>query len=252
MKNCIDEKVGDLIAAFEAQILDDDDRILFEKHLKVCEFCLDSLVEMVPIIMDIKNRAGVFAEEAGDSFNKFANDVLNEGSIEGLLNRTKQEINESADKLYAEWLKFEPLFLGSEIVTALERLLPGSLLDVLDTIFKSIMSNWQEAYRNGDYETAIKLLSEINDKYPDLKAPKLFLGVCQYLNKQPGEAVKMLKQADTSSDSSFNEETKWYLAQSLVLNGDIEEAKKTLEWLVAQPESTIQKDAKTLLDKLTT
>ena len=70
MKKCIDEKVGDLIAAFEAQILDEDDRKLFEKHLKVCEFCLDSLVDMVPILMDIMNKEGVFAEKAGDSFNK--------------------------------------------------------------------------------------------------------------------------------------------------------------------------------------
>jgi len=55
MAECIDIKVGKLIHGYELGILSEDELELFEKHLMVCDYCLDQVQSFKHVIDEMMN-----------------------------------------------------------------------------------------------------------------------------------------------------------------------------------------------------
>jgi len=233
MSNCIDQELGSLIAAFELNQLEDPEKLQFEDHLHKCEHCRGSLIEMAPVLMDMKNKEGVFAEETGTSFSELANELIAESKKKTILDKAKGMIDKIKGIDYSSWLDFDPLPLPAVAVRGEKE----------DTY-------WKTAYKKGDYKIAIKYLRKVIKQSSDDWEPQMFLGICLFMDKQSNHAVKVLRKTAELSGLSMQEEIKWYLAQSLVLNGQLDEAMPILEWLVAQPGKDIPDKARSLLTRL--
>jgi tetratricopeptide (TPR) repeat protein len=234
MKKCLDEKIGQLIAAYEIDELNEEEREIFEKHLMECEYCSESLIELAPVIIDMQNREGVFAEWEGKSFDDLADELKGDS----LLAKTKKGFESIIGKLSnIEILNFEPFPMPAMVLRGKED-------------HDNYQKYWREAYRKENYKIAIKYLKKVDKHSPDQWETLMFLGICLYIEKQPKPAVKALRKADELSGLSMKEEIRWYLAQSLLLKGEQEEGIRQLTWLSSQPGREYPKKAQELLSKL--
>jgi tetratricopeptide (TPR) repeat protein len=50
MKRCCDQPVGELIALYEMDALDDDQQVVFMDHLIECEYCYDQVYSLEPVM----------------------------------------------------------------------------------------------------------------------------------------------------------------------------------------------------------
>jgi hypothetical protein len=246
MSKCIDTNLGDLIAAYELNQLEKEEKKQFESHLEDCEFCRESLAEMAPVIMDMRNQEGVFSawnETGGVSFDKLAAKLQTENTKPDIIDIAKKGIKDLIDRItqsdFIELLSFEPFPLPAMVLRGAE--------DV-----DNCQKYWLEAYWKGNYKIAIKFLKKEDKHCPDQWETLMFLGICLFLDKQPKPAVKALRKADELSKLAMKEEIRWYLAQALLLKGEKEEALKLLAWLSEQPGKIYPIKSKALLDKLKT
>ena len=235
MKKCVNKEIGDLIAAYELNQLEDSERERFEEHLEECEFCRESLIEMAPVLMDMKNKEGLFSEWDGASFDQLAKELIKENNKSSLLDQLKKVINIKNE--FLDWLTFEPLLIPEPVLRG----------EVKDKELVNLKRDWITSYKKKNYKIAIRYLKKINKKQPNQWETLLFLGVCSFLDHQPKPAVKALRRADELSVLSMKEEIRWYLAQSLLLKDEKEEAVRLLVWLQAQPGKIYPKKAKQLL-----
>ena len=103
-----------------------------------------------------------------------------------------------------------------------------------------------QAYDNQDWETAINKFEEILAQKEDLMV-LLYLGSAQLAQNDSKAAIINLQRfLETSKDSLSD--AKWYLAMALLSEGRVEEARASLQELIADLQ--YGEDAKTILDKL--
>ena len=239
MSECKNPTLGDLIAAYELNQLGKKEKAQFEKHLEDCEYCRESLIEMAPVIMDMRNGEGVFSgwnEADGVSFDELAEKLMSEKSKPSILDKVTQGVKSMLTKNdFIRLLSFDPLPIPALVLRGEE--------DV-----DNYQKYWREAYRKGNYKIAIKYLRKVPAQWDVM----MFLGICLYLNNQPKPAVQALRKADELSELAMKEEIRWYLAQALLLKREKEEAVKLLEWLAEQPGKTYPQKAKTILVELRT
>lgn len=242
MSKCKDTNLGDLIAAYELNQLEEEEKKQFERHLEDCEYCRESLIEMAPVLMDMRNGEGVFSgwnEADGVSFDELAEKLISENAQPSILDKATQGVKDFFEPLtknnFIRLLSFDPLPMPALVLRGKE--------DV-----DNYQKYWREAYRKGNYKIAIKYLRKVPAQWDIM----MFLGICLYLDKQPKPAVQALRKADELSELAMKEEIRWYLAQALLLKREKEEAVKLLEWLAEQPGKTYPPKAKTILVELRT
>lgn len=67
---CTDEKIGSLITLYEFDQLSRKDRIKFEAHLLECEYCLQSLEAMAPVVNIMRNQKQEFLSVLPHEFKR--------------------------------------------------------------------------------------------------------------------------------------------------------------------------------------
>jgi Flp pilus assembly protein TadD len=104
-------------------------------------------------------------------------------------------------------------------------------------------------YLQGDYKQATKLIKRAVERTDDRAEWWLYLGVCNYLQHDADPAIKALCRADNLAQGGLKVQTRWFLAQSYLLEGDRKSAEPMLEWVSAQNKDR-SNEAFALLSKL--
>jgi len=79
MTQCVNEEFGKLISQYELGCLSDEERDRFEEHLMECDFCLQELEQMRPIMYTLRrNRAEILEalHQEGISFETLKRELL--------------------------------------------------------------------------------------------------------------------------------------------------------------------------------
>jgi TolA-binding protein len=110
------------------------------------------------------------------------------------------------------------------------------------------------AYQKGDYTKSVDLLNGYINDYP-LKASKdfqsyLILGVSQLASEKTIESIETFEYVLNGKDSSYKQQSEWYLALANVKLDKYEDAEKILNKIAAQKGHCQKKDAIKLLDQL--
>jgi hypothetical protein len=110
------------------------------------------------------------------------------------------------------------------------------------------------AYQKGDYDMSISLLNGYITDYPK-KASKdfqsyLILGVAQLASEKTNESIETFKYVLNGKDSSYKQESEWYLSLANIKLDKYEEAEKLLTKIAAQNGHCHKKDAIKLLADL--
>lgn len=84
-------------------------------------------------------------------------------------------------------------------------------------------------YKRKEYAEAISRWEPIYAAYPENDTLVYFLGVANLANGNPRQAKKYLQKANQKKESAFYEDSKYYLALSLLKENKIKEAKETLK-----------------------
>lgn len=84
-------------------------------------------------------------------------------------------------------------------------------------------------YKRKEYSEAISRWEPIYGANPENDTLVYFLGVANLANGNPRQAKKYLQKANEKKESAFYEDSKYYLALSLLKENKIEEAMETLQ-----------------------
>lgn len=106
----------------------------------------------------------------------------------------------------------------------------------------------EQAFNQGEYETAYTQLSALVQELPDNPQLKLSLGIAALETGRTDEARTQF-EALAGGSSALQEYGRWYMALSYVKTGDYEAARPLLQTLAGQP-SAFQQQAQRLLQQL--
>ena len=84
-------------------------------------------------------------------------------------------------------------------------------------------------YKQGNYDMAIQKWKKLHILKPENDTLNFFIGAAHMANKNPEESITYLEKNQENLNSSFNEETKYFLALAYLHSQQIEKAKKTLK-----------------------
>lgn len=241
---CIDVSRGNLIAQYELGVLDDEDRDLFEEHLMDCEFCRNELAELSPVTHLLRKHqpaiSATLRAEAEEMINdnppvpvglnvferigRFFGDIKESLSLPrvyapALVVATVVVVfavvlyHNAVQNPYTEYLTFEPLAYT-------EMTLRGEESVETEQVFNQGMKE----YCSGHFSQAANILEDAVKQSPKTWKYWMYLGICQYLSRQPQQAIDALKKADELTKYAFKSEIRWYLFQSYILNQDISRA----------------------------
>jgi hypothetical protein len=278
--SCTDPDLGHLIAHYELGQLSDTERDAFEQHLLRCEFCAQEVEAMHDVANALlANREAIrrgLAED-GITFEALKRDLAAPkpswfrrffGRIWEALDMNKHTeqarifwratgvavgIALVAVVVYVAVLNKETPSTSPYVPMLSFRVLPyeGSLTlrggEKIDG--QEIFDQGMEAYVQTDYKKAARLLRQATSKTGDQPTWWLYLGVCQYLLRDPKAAIKTLSRADELAQGAVKIRSRWFLAQACLLNGDRDRAEPLLEWIISQKRDH-QEDAANLLGKL--
>ncbi len=261
MENCTDEKAGALRIQYELGQLNDADRERFEEHLLDCDFCfrelsdevswMAALLEKRAEIRENLRREGLTFESqkalylqslSAATGSKSKDRTLWVRSLRRLMSKPKLAFllpagavvlaalflfifrpSPESSSPYLSLLQFEPIPYKASVVR-------GESDDAAETQFQEGM----RLYQKGDYRSAVKFLKDAVDSDPESGIYRLFLGVCYFLDRQADPAIQALTAADSLTQFTFREKTRWYLAQAYLLKSDPDRAIPLLRWLVEQ------------------
>jgi hypothetical protein len=253
-------------------LLNETDRHRFEVHMMNCEFCrleLSKADSKIALIGDLRQEIVDSLREQGITFEGLKKELV--------ATKKKQKF---LQKFFGERLDKINLFLRPRV------LLPVGLIAIVlltMIVFRQIGSGnvylsmlsfekfpYQELstrtqtttpsmsplflkgikfYNEDDFKSAAKILKEATQESPERWEYWFYLGVSNFLNKQPKPAIMALSVADKLNRCALEIEIKWYLAQAHLLNEDSENALVYLHWLENKP-SKYSSNAKKLIDAI--
>ena len=223
MSGCSDRKTGELLAAYELGILSPGERGRFEDHLGECGVCMEELYESAPamtaLLADPERSLGTL-DRAGAVPTK-------RNPLRAALRRQRLWIPAAAAAaMILAAVFFSPS--GTGRYGSMARIDPVPWLP-LETrgapaagpavLFREAM----ESYARGAYEEAAPILADAIDAVPegggwrDLDQARFFHGLTLLLSGNAEEAVEPLRLAAGSSVPVIVERSRWYLAQSYLL-----------------------------------
>jgi tetratricopeptide (TPR) repeat protein len=261
MESCTDEKTGALRIQYELGQLKNAERERFEEHLLVCDFCFRELSESAPwtaallekraeIRENLRRQGLTFESQKALYMRSLPASTGAESKSENrwfrLLRRLKAgpkpvillpagavallalfllifRPSPEPSSPYLSLLQFEPIPYESSVVR-------GGSDNEAELRFQEGMIRYQK----GDYAGAVKVLKTAAASDPENGIYRLFLGVSYFLDRQADPAIQALSAADSLTQFSFQEKTRWYLAQAYLLKSDANRAIPLLRWLVEQ------------------
>jgi len=114
---------------------------------------------------------------------------------------------------------------------------------------KSILKNVRKLYQEKKYDEGIIQLNKIESSNSDYPQSLLLKGMCYYKLDDNTSAIRNFSNLLEHPNKSFDDKANWFLALSLLDNGNKSAAQKILEEIV-KTKSTHWDQAKTILDSL--
>jgi len=246
---CTDTEVGKFISHFEMNLLSDEDRELFELHLFECKYCRQETTEMNSTTDALhSNRIELLRslEQDGITFESLREKLRKpkKESLLAKLNNLLSRLNSlywgssalavaaavlfivyfSRDQLnpYEDLLSFAPLDSPSTIVLRSDTMIDG----------EEYFNQGIESYNQKDYKTAIEHLQKATKISPSQGTWWLVMGTCYFLQRETDDAIEVLNHADRITSGRTKRETRWYLANSYLLDKYPQPATELLEWLI--------------------
>ncbi len=105
-------------------------------------------------------------------------------------------------------------------------------------------------YKAGRYDRAIEQLRTLPADKQSEPYKLYFLGLSRLANKQPAEAIPLLKRAMTSPSVTIRQKSEWFLALAYVKNGQNEKALPLLRAISNSKAHPFQKTAQKLLHEM--
>ena len=243
---CTDPKVGALLAGYEMDLLDSEQRLTFEAHLAACDACLDELFHTAPYTTAMRTASGDVLSRLPSRSD--ARDVTD----------TRSAVEQPW------WSRFRlPVLVPVAAAAAAAALLlvrpasgPGSLGELAiveplpwttvetrageleaERIFQRGMAN----YARGDYAAAAATLSAAVERgagdstWTKLDQARLFLGLSFLLIDDPENGGPHLETAARADSPPLRDRARWYLAQSRLMTGDGGAALVILDALAESP-----------------
>ena len=85
------------------------------------------------------------------------------------------------------------------------------------------------AYKEGKYQEAIGSWEKLYQNNPDNDSLNYFLGAAHLANSEAHKAIPYLENVFPQAESSFQQESLWYLGLAYLKSGEVEKAKEFLE-----------------------
>ncbi|TKJ39943.1 hypothetical protein CEE37_09405 [candidate division LCP-89 bacterium B3_LCP] len=274
MKPCTDETKGHLITFYEMNALSEEENILFEDHLLECDFCRGELTALNTAYSVIAENKSLISRELSKEGVSFS------ANKQTLISSLKDAIAEEKLHLYDRIRFFlKDVFTTKGIVPAMAVTCALILLLILpknpqqanpylpalsfekslyrsvqvrtaeEPEFQDLFNRGMQCYQEDEFESAIPLLEKAVTGDPDNGTYLLYLGICNYLDRNPSPAIEALIRAELRTPPAQRNRARWYLAQSYLLAGNHTEAVKILELLTEQ-QLEYAEEAETLLMKI--
>ena len=265
MNQCIDPNIGQMLTMYKLAMLSDDERDVFELHLMDCDVCCEELKRYLPLGELIASHgreirlalgaagemSGNGTEPAGWKTGRHRMVLALANSITGLLRIvTRRPLVwkfGSAILLLAMalLLPWKGIFhSGWQTLRPLDD--KGFLTFVALPYSSEVYRDWpgdkgqgafdhgMRFYDAGQYDSAAEYLAQSVYREPDEPVRWLYLGVSDYLARNPDAAIEALSKADCLSTGIYRLHARWYLAQSYILNRQTPKAVPLLQWVVSQ------------------
>ncbi len=245
----------DLLAAYELDLLDTDERVGFENHLTDCSDCLEEMFAMAPAMTELKTHPGGYADETAryleldkpESWLSRLNRVLFSGPARVLV-----PVAVAADLAMLIIIpqttetKFRSLAM-----TEAPAFSPIQVRAGHQNQWFPLWDSGMQYYRSGEYNSAaddlaqaVNLLAadlQINqsnssdEQYAVLDNARLYLGVSQMLSDRTVESLNTLQEASESNLMPVRQKSLWFLAQTHLLNEQPQKALTILNQLENSP-----------------
>lgn len=137
-----------------------------------------------------------------------------------------------------------PANIGDEASSEEETLWKDVEIPYIDYLEKTM-----EFFSKGQNKKALTRFTIILESYPDDLNANFYAGLCYYNLKDFSSSINSFKNCQNSKYSNFSEEAEWYLAKSLLANGEKHEAKKLFE-IISNSKSYYSSQAKKIVSSL--
>ena len=240
----------DLLAAYELNLLESDERLGFETHLTECSACLEEIYAMAPSMNQLTADPGVFAEQARLHLDPETSESLVSRISRMLFTGPARVLVPVAMAAVLAMLIFLPQTTETKFRTLAMTDAPAfSPIQVRSGQQEPWLALWDqgmESYQSGEYRAAAQDLVQAiaildSSANPDVEKTellahaRLFLGVSQMLSEQTAESLITLQRASESRLIPIHQKGMWYLAQAHLLNEQPRDALRLLKQLENSP-----------------
>jgi hypothetical protein len=241
---CQRPDVGELLSAYEMGLLEDDERALFENHVRECSACLEEVYQMAPVVARLRADSGTMAR-----------------SLSGAAERPTM-LTRCRD-VWRRWTgtrRWAPIGLAAAAMLALVLLWPadrtarlGDLARLEPVAYVRIdtrgaagsdasrkFAEGMALYTELQYGEAARVLSDavhLGEGIPPWRErdqARFYLGLSLLLAGRPQPARIHLEQAAAATAPPLAERARWYLAQAALLTDDPGTALAQLELLARE------------------
>ena len=237
----------DLLAAYELNLLDQDERRLFESHLPDCPDCLDELYAHAPVVTELLRDPGLYAQR-----------MARHRKAPSLRDRLAGFFGWRPARVLVPLAVVALLALG--IILPADSTSPFPAMALTDAPAYSVIpvragsdADWQPLWEEGmrlyvaqDYvaaagrlEQAIPLLEQAvaanRHQRRHLDNARFYLGASRMLQGDPAAATPALEAAAASHLPPLRQKSLWYLAQVHLLRDDPQGAQAVLTQLEESP-----------------
>ena len=103
----------------------------------------------------------------------------------------------------------------------------------VDVPYVDYLDKSMDFFARGSYKKALSRFTIIMEQYPKDINAQFYGGLCYYNLKQPEKAFELFRSVSTHELVAFREESKWYMAKSLLKLGRKSEAMELLDEIIA-------------------
>ncbi|MCP4145341.1 MAG: hypothetical protein GY752_08670 [bacterium] len=235
-KGCTNEKQGNLLAAYEMNMLKYADKLEFESHLQDCKACCDELYDNAPVANELQAHPGLYGNvmksETATQPEKSLFDKIREMFAVKIL----------VPVVVVASLVVMVISLGTESdvrrLAIVEKMAYVSI-DVRSAdseLAAEYFASAMNAYQEDQYAVAVEELKlsieNADSDWTGWDQAHMYLGVSLMMDSQPDQAIEYLTVVKNGSSLPLIEKGNWLLAQANLQAGNKDQAIELLADLI--------------------